>query len=227
MSKAVSYSRMSGYKKCPASYEWQYVLGHKEEFNPGPAALRGLEIHGSIEDYYNGKRDALHHEIPDKMAEHILKHHGKEDWIFYPEYEFALTKDWTPTTFDAEDAFVRGYIDNLLTRVDVDQNVVEVIVDEYKTGQIYPEHAEQKALYALVAMCLYPDIPQVEVVGVYIDKKKLHPTKYGRAMLFSMKHQWKRDIEKMSIPIYPARPGMHCRWCPKSSKHKEGPCKVG
>jgi hypothetical protein len=116
-------------------------------------------------------------------------------------------------------------MDNLFVRRQ-DNLVTEVVIDEYKTGQEYDEHAHQKQLYAMVAMVLYPQIEHVQVCGVYIDKGKIYPTTYNRAHLHSMKYTWKREIDKLSVPIYPARPGMHCRWCPKSNK-RGGPCQVG
>ena len=158
------------------------------------------------------------------MAEYLSTYYDKEGWTAYPEFEFALTKEWEATTFDADDAYVRGYIDNLF--VFDYGGTKRVVIDEYKTGQEYDEHAQQKAMYAMVGMVLYPDIDSIEVVGVYLDKKKLKPTTYNRAHLHSMQYTWQRDIAKLDIPIFPARPGIHCRWCPKSNK-KGGPCKVG
>ncbi len=57
MSKAASFSRVALYRKCPASYEWQYVLGNRNERPPGPAAMRGTRIHNSIEEYFLGTGD--------------------------------------------------------------------------------------------------------------------------------------------------------------------------
>ena len=223
MSKAISYSRHGLYKKCPASYEWQYILGHKEEFDPGPAAMRGTRIHNSIEDWFNGTGD-LDEEIPFKVAEWLNEYYidaQAEKCIAHPEMEFCLNKDWGFTEFDAEDGYIRGFMDNVFVYPD------RVHVHEYKTGREYDEHEHQKQLYAMVCLLKYPDIPHVTVESIYIDGKKRKPTTYSRAHLHSMQYTWKREIDKMFIPIYPARPGMHCRWCPKSSQHKEGPCQLG
>ncbi len=222
MSNAVSFSRAMLYKKCPASYEWQYVLGNKPEFNPTGAAARGLRVHDSIEQaFLQEDVTLLDGEIPDKVLPHILEHHGRPDCEARPEMPWALTKEWEPTEFEAEDAYLRGLMDNVFIYSN------KVIIHEYKTGQEYDEHADQKQLYALVALVLWPEIEEVEVVGIYIDKKKVVPTKYSRGHLMTMKYTWKRLVDKMNIPIYPARPGMHCRWCPKSSKHGGGSCPVG
>jgi len=222
MSNAASFSRVQTYKKCPASYEWQYVLGNRDDYNPGPAALRGTRIHESIEQaFLQNDVTLLDDEIPSKIIGTLLEHHDRVDCECRPEMEFALTKDWEPTEFEAEDAYVRGFMDNVFIYPD------KVIVHEYKTGNIYDEHAEQKQLYALVALVLWPNVEEVQVVGVYIDKSKVVPTTYSRAHLPSMKFMWQREIDKLSLPMYPARPGMHCRWCPKSSKHGDGPCQLG
>jgi hypothetical protein len=134
--------------------------------------------------------------------------------------EFALTKDWEATEFDADDAYVRGFMDNVFVYPD------RLCIHEYKTGQEYDDHADQKALYAMIAMLLFPDHNSVEIKGMYIDKQKEVVNTYSRALLHSMKYHWKREIDKLSVPIYPTRPGGHCRWCPKSNKGG-GPCPLG
>lgn len=225
MSNAVSFSRAQTYKKCPASYEWQYILGNRDDSGPGPAARRGTEIHKTIEDFHNDV-GSLHEEIPLMIAKHINKYYDVPGWKAYPEFEWALTETWEACGFNDEHAYIRGYMDNLFVRSDDMGSVVEVVIDEYKTGQIYDEHAEQKALYAMVSLILYPTVEEVEVYGVYIDKKKVEHTRYSRLHLPSMQYTWKRQIEKMKVGIYPARPGMHCRWCTKSKK-AGGPCQLG
>jgi hypothetical protein len=196
------------YEKCPANYEWQYVLGHKGEFNPGPAALRGLEIHKSIEDYYLGTGD-LHPEIPDKVIPWITEYKDKPGWVARPEMEFAYNKDWELCDFEAEEAYVRGFMDNVFISEGC------WVVHEYKTGQIYDDHAHQKALYALCILTQFPNLQEVEVVGIYIDKKKKERTLYSRRQMTSLRLDWERRINRLSLPMYPARPGNHCRWCPK------------
>ena len=222
MSKAASFSRITLYKKCPASYEWQYVLGNKRPFEPGGAAARGTRIHNSIEDAYN-QRDTslLDKEIPATIRSHILDPYDKCEDV-RPEMAFCLDKDWNPLDdFEHDAGFVRGFMDNVFV-----YGPDKVSVHEYKTGQEYDEHADQKALYAMIILIMFPEVQSVTVEGVYIDKKKIKPTTYQRAQLFSMKLHWTREINKLSIPIYPARPGGHCRWCNKSNK-QGGPCQLG
>jgi hypothetical protein len=223
MSKAVSYSRMSLYKKCPASYEWQYVLGHKQPFVPGSAASRGLDIHQSIEDWYKGEGD-LSPEIPPKMVDKLA--HTYEDvqegrCTAHPEFEFAINKGWELTGFDDDDAVIRGYMDNLFLYED------KVLIHEYKTGKEYSEHEDQKLLYGIIALTLWHQYSEVLIEGIYLDLKKVVPTRISRTFLRKMQGVWARDIAKLEIPMYPARPGMHCRWCPKSSKKEGGTCQLG
>jgi hypothetical protein len=224
MSKAVSFSRNSLYKKCPASYEWQYVLGHKEEFNPGPAALRGTRIHDSIEQgFLMQSKEPFDPEIPEKVS--LWLQEPLQDSITgkcqaFPEMQFCLNAEWESVEFDAEDGYIRGFMDNVF----VYENRVHV--HEYKTGRKYDEHAHQKQLYAMVCLLLYPDISEVTVEGIYIDSKEREATIYSRSHLTSMKYTWKREIDRMFIPMYPARPGIQCRWCPKSS-NKGGTCQLG
>lgn len=224
MSNAISFSRAALYKKCPASYEWQYVLGNRDEREPGAAASRGTLIHNSIEEYYNQIHDELHPEIPSKVGGYLreFKAHVVEKACgVMPEMPFALTEEWKACDFDAEEALLRGFMDCVFTYPE------HVAIHEYKTGKEYDEHADQKQLYAAVALTIFDHVDEVEVVGVYIDQKKLVPTRYNRAHLPAMKHTWERLIDQMNTPIYPARPGFHCRWCPKSKRHNGGMCEVG
>lgn len=226
MSNAASFSRVQTYKKCPAMYEWQYILGHKDERGPGPAAERGTRIHNSIEQAFLMEDLGLVDvEVPSKIKEVLQRsfdevHTGKCEVM--PEMAFALDKEWNPCEFEAEEAFVRGFMDNVFYF----PNENKVVVHEYKTGREYDEHAEQKQLYALVSMVLWPDVEESTVVGVYIDQKKVVPTIYSRAHLPAMQYTWKRQIEMMALPMYPTRPGMHCRWCNKA-KSNGGPCPFG
>ncbi len=220
MSNAVSFSRWNLYRNCPASYEWQYVLGNKRPFDPTGPAARGTRIHNSIESaYLEGDDGLLDDEIPLKMKQHVLSHWECTD--VRPEMEFCLNDKWEVLDdFEHEDGFVRGFMDNVFVYPD------KLVVHEYKTGREYDEHADQKALYGMVCLSIFPEYDSVTVEGVYLDSKKVKPTNYTRTMLMSMQFHWAREIKKLQIPIYPARPGMHCRWCPKSHK-QGGPCQLG
>jgi len=217
MPRAVSFSGLMTYEKCPAQYDYKYNQGLRDD-GPGPAAARGTQVHKSIEDYYLNDGE-LHDAIPIQMRKVIC---GPKDTCkeVYPELAFSFTENWEPTEFEAEDAFVRGYMDNVIVNPD------KLLVHEYKTGSIYPEHEDQKALYALASLLLFPDYDTVEVQGIYIDKKKVVPSTYGRVSITSMKFMWAKRINKVHLNIYPARPGLHCRWC-VASKAKGGPCQVG
>lgn len=217
MSNAASFSRVMTYEKCPAQYNYKYNLGLRDD-GPGAAAARGTLIHSSIEEYSLG-RGELHPEVPSTVKSHVDKLLDQADEVL-PEMEFAFTKEWEPCEFEDEHCFVRGYMDNVYITTEA------IIIDEYKTGGVYPEHDDQKALYALCGLTKYPQYETVLVNGVYIDKKKIVPSEYNRASLTSMRFMWERRISKLSLGIYPARPGLHCRWCP-ASKAKGGPCKLG
>lgn len=217
MSNAASFSRVMTYEKCPAQYNYKYNLGLRDD-GPGPAAARGTLIHSSIEEYSLGNGE-LHQEIPQKIVDHINKNLEWAEEVF-PEMEFAFTNKWEECEFNDEHCFVRGYMDNVYL------SSTKVVVDEYKTGREYPEHDDQKALYGLGILTKFPQFDSVTINGVYIDQKKVKPTTYDRSSMTSMRYMWERRIGKLQLDIYPARPGLHCRWCP-ASKGKGGPCKLG
>lgn len=219
MPRPASFSSIQTYKKCPAMYNYKYNLGMRDDRPPGPAALRGTRIHNSIEDFFNFGTP-MDEEIPAQLVQHIAQHKDKCPDI-RPEFEWSLTANWELCDYKDEEAgYVRGFMDNLFLYED------HILIHEYKTGQEYPEHDEQKALYGMVGLTLFPQYDQVVVEGVYIDKKYKKTSTYNRLQLPSMQFMWKKDIDKLQFDIFPARPGQHCRWCP-ASKLAGGPCKVG
>jgi len=205
------------YEKCPAQYDYKYNKGLKGD-PPGPAAARGTRIHKSIEEYYLNDGE-LDHEIPMQIRRAVCQPKDVCEEV-YPELEFAFTEKWEQTEFEADDAFVRGFMDNVFVLPD------SLLVHEYKTGSVYPEHDDQKALYGLASLILFKEFDTVEVAGVYLDKKKVVPTRFDRSSIMPMKMMWTKRINRVHLGDYPARPGFHCRWCP-ASKLKGGPCLLG
>lgn len=222
MSNAISYSRYSMYEKCPAQYNYRYLEKSVDGGVGGPAAQRGDRIHKGIEDYY-----LLRGELPEEVSGTIRAKLEKMREVVQagkctvaPEMEFALDQALEPTAFDAEDCYVRGFLDNVFIYDS------EIVIHEYKTGKVYPEHDLQRALYGFVGLILFPRVEEIPVEGIYIDQNKVVTSKFMRAHLPAMTLMWRNRLDKMSIPIYPARPGLHCRWCP-ASKARGGPCQLG
>ncbi len=215
----VSYSGLSMYTQCPSSFQRKYLLKEKVLSEPtresAPAMFRGTDIHNSIEDLLNGKREDVHKEIQKNYLGFCteLKEKGTQ-----AELAFAFDTNWEPLTFDDPTAEIRGYMDAVLCTDD------ELVVYEWKTGKEYPEHANQRHLYGLAAMLMFPQHDKVRVIGTYLDQCKNVENSYLRSQLTTLKWTWTRKINKTKPPQpYPMRPSWKCRYC-NYSKNQGGTC---
>ncbi len=218
MSKAISYSRYSMHNKCPQSYHWKYNEERPTTYDPGPAATRGTMIHKTIEDFINKESETIHEDITKKWLPYVdeLRARGAA-----AEVDFCFTNQWEQTAWEAEDGNTRGSLDMLLLRPDHTAQV-----DDWKTGRIYDDHAEQRSLYGLYVFKAFPDVTDVQVNSVYVDKNKKVTTTMSRVMVPTYTAVWEKRFERIRLPMYPPRPGSHCNWC-SFSKKKGGECKVG
>jgi len=215
----ISYSGLSLYTGCPASFRRKYLLKEVVKYPPtretAPAMFRGTDIHNSIEDYLLGKRENLHKEIHKDYFKFCV---NLKELETKPELAFAFDANWEPLPFDAEEAEIRGFMDAVLCTED------QLVVYEWKTGKEYPEHATQRHLYGLAALLMYPQHKEVTVTGVYLDQVKNVTNTYLRSQLSTYKWAWARRINKTKPPQpYPMRPSWKCRFC-SYSKKQGGTC---
>ena len=213
----VSYSGLGMYTKCPSSFHRKYNLKEEVKYPPtrenAPAMFRGTDIHNSIEHCLLGEREDVHEDIHDYLPWILsMREHSK------PELEFAFDLNWEPVAFDAEDARIRGFMDNVHVGDD------ELVVHEWKTGKMYDEHSKQRNLYGLACLILFPKYDKVRVITVYLDQRKNVETTYHMSMISTYKYMWDRHINKVYPPQpYPMRPGWYCRFC-NYSKNSGGKC---
>mgnify|MGYP003147263581 CR=1 FL=1 len=214
----VSYSGITMYERCPRSFQLKYIIKHPEpKFVPTDALRRGSRLHKSAEDYVNLALEKLPKELQNKK--------GFFDRIIsvgtaMPELEFNFTREFEPIDFDdKESGYVRGIIDLVLPQEDL------LEIKEYKTGKKYDSHSDQRSLYSLAGLILFPEAKVVRTTTVYFDLKNKDETlTVERHQLDDMKWSWSRRINRTKPPQdYPMRPGYYCQWC-SFSKSKGGPC---
>jgi len=155
--RPLSYSGISLYKKCPRAWKDAYIDGNRSV--PGPAAMRGTELHKRLEDYFTTG------EYP--MADRVLR-----AWMEYmgglaggsPEQGLAIDRDFWACDFDDTWAYVRGNVDLIID----DGELIKIY--DWKSGKEYESHAFQSEIYAMLAYFNYPASHKVEVTMVYLDQ---------------------------------------------------------
>jgi len=222
--RPVSYSGLNMYDTCPRSFKYKYIDKEPVKNPPtretAPKMFRGSDIHKSIEDFLKGQTNKVHAEILQHnsfITELRTKGATAED-------EFAFDKTWSRVAFDDPIAIIRGKFDAMICKEN------SLVIYEWKTGKVYPEHKIQRNLYGLAGLLLYPEYKKVIVQTYYLDldlKRKANTSsksEYGRNQLLSYQWLWERKINKVQPPQpYPMRPGWKCGYC-DYSKNRGGKC---
>lgn len=109
------------------------------------------------------------------------------------------------------------------------QEPEELIIYDWKTGKIYPEHDDQKALYSVAAFSEYPSVHQVRAIHVYFDLGQIRQKTFHKDEMHELRNKWNvragKYLEALKNPDgMIANPGYHCRWCSFSAS-KGGPCR--
>lgn len=217
---AKSYTQWSMFNKCGAQYKYRYIERIPRPKDDGAAAQRGTNIHECVEHIIQGKTD----QFPEEFAH--LEHYepffqSLREKGAIAELPFTLTQKWEHTD-DKDDMWVRGFIDVIVPPTD---DRPDIYIYELKTGNVYPDHVGQRHFYGTVALHLYPDAPQVHVIGTYLDKGVNEGNIYPRSMVRTYDYMWANRMALLDkTEAHVPDPGFHCRWCPYSAD-KAGPCK--
>lgn len=214
-----SLSALSLFERCKYAYWNRYILGIKDNrLRTGPAA-RGTDIHKEIELYLTEGHPLSH-------AVNSYWHGALNDikrYPFWAEHRIALDRNWQPVKW--EDGWLQMIIDLKV------QKPGGYTVYDWKTGKQYPEHFEQKELYALGVHAEHPEENSIRTVHVYLDLYQQTPREYHRDSMPARRTQWNVRVAKLEKYIADGDKGQwipeknhFCRSC-QFSKVNGGSCK--
>ena len=222
-----SYSVYSQYFKCPLSVCFDKVKRVRIVEPPNPHFEKGDRVHKAAETHIGseGRPPALIPElksVKDRL-EFFRKARAKV------ELEWAFTKQYLPTSWFGGDAWLRVKTDVCL---DAERPSPLVHITDWKTGRVYPEHRQQRSLYALAGLQLVDlgllaggskDV-KLTAEHLYTDTTQSATEEYTMKDLKPLKREWETRIKgMMSDTRYPAKTGFHCRYC-RFRKSAGGPC---
>jgi hypothetical protein len=206
-----SYSKLSKYEGCPASYNFKYNL--KLADPAGPAAVRGTGLHSTVEAYTKGEipdlPPTIHHR---EFIDGLKAKGGKAEQAVYFNDKWEITQK-------------EGYWCVMVMDMLVDEGEVASVWD-YKSGKFYDSHYDQLMLYSLGAMVKFPEAKTVYAGAIYIDQPKLVPISraFVREQEGVLKEHYEARVDRMFADTkFHPNPTMKCKWCPYSKK-KGGPC---
>jgi hypothetical protein len=209
-----SLSQYNLYKKCPTAFKFRVVERRPDP--AGPAAARGTDIHAQLEGYLQtGIWGGNIREFTRNKAE-VMRELG-----YRPELRLALDKDWKVVDWKEPTAWVRAVIDAFVC--------VEGMIDmgEWKTGQVYDDHVNQRRLYLCMALSAFTSAEAAKIETIYADQDHAQSSELSRKGLAAEQAYWKDAVVPMlTDTFFSPRPGGHCRWC-AFSRDKGGPCVAG
>ena len=209
-----SYSRYSMYAKCPAQFQWHYIL--KMPRTTSHALERGLAIHAKAENFVNGKIKGMPKELlkfSDEfkaLKKEFKKKHG------YCEPDISTNTDGSPATRETTNYFI-GFADFFHSPPKDNLTVID-----YKTGRKYPEHRDQGHAYSTFLLQQNPEQKAIDVEFWYLDSGDVLDFHFKQKDLPRMLTLWERRINKMyADKKYLPTPHKFCNWC---AKKKAGKC---
>lgn len=203
----VSYSGLMLYEQCPSAFNRRYNLKQEtKESPPSDAMERGLRVHQEVEAYLEGSFNRVPKEA---LCFKDLLTAMRDTRNPLSEVKWGLTVDWELTHFDDKnDGMVRGIFDAVYQ---IDETVM---VLEWKTGKIYPDHGKQRSLYGLAGLAMYPDAEWVNVQTVYFDQDDVKELAFSRAQAKPHERLWHNKIQSAVEPQeYPQKPSWKCKYC--------------
>lgn len=206
-----SYSRYSTWKKCPALLKFQIEYPMTRESSP--AMERGTAAHKTFEDYVLGKTDELgEFEYYRGYLDHLRKNDAK------PELPIALDRDWREVSWDDPGRWWRGVLDLVAI------GPTEVFIIDWKTGNEYADHRDQREIYAAAYHAKDPEREHIRVIHTYIDKKQNTMSLFHASEMPAIRKAWEDKVDEMlnDRKLAP-NPGFYCRTCPYR-RDNGGPC---
>jgi len=208
-----SYSKLSLYEQCPRKYKFRYVDSIKTP--KAAAASRGTMIHEGVEDFLHDRAKTVPVEAVGFFT-HIAEVKTHRPKI---EHKIGFDQNWKPIGW--EDAWGRSVIDAGYMKKRHAQ------IQEWKSGKIYDDHADQRRLYATLAYLVWPDIDRATIKTYYFDQGQIKTVTIEPEHVEAIQDDFSQRVYFMHIDdVYAPRPSWACSYC-DYSKLKGGPCRKG
>lgn len=208
-----SLSSLGTYERCGFKYKLKYVEKIPEVRSSH--ANRGVDNHLIVEGFLKGTIT----DLPPELSFYNTFFEGLKTYEIYPEHRISLRRDWTPTSWGAEDSWYRGVLDLKLQKTPE-----EAVVYDWKTGKIYADHDDQKSIYSLAVLAEQPTVRQVRAVHVYLDRNEHREKTFHRDEMHELRNFWEGRVQRLEQdPQYIPNPGFYCRYC-SYSRERGGPC---
>ena len=205
-----SWSSLNAFAQCP----WRFYLTKVAKTvteRQSPQMAEGNDRHRALEvSVRDGIPLPSKYEKDRQIVETLRMAPGKK----IVEWQFGLNKNWQPTTFFAQDVWIRGKID-----VGVIGAKTALILD-YKTGKRKID-TEQLELFAIPTFASYPYLERVDSGYVWLEstEKKVDKESFTPDKLPDMREKFAMRIHQVDDAVkrgvWIKQPSGLCReYCP-------------
>ena len=198
-----SYSSISCFESCPWQFRDRYVLKNKYPDTPQQAA--GTAAHLALQRRLEDRR-ALPPELAN--AEPLIQSLEKRGRPI-AERKLAMTRDFQPTDFFADDAWLRGVLDVILYG-----HGTGVIAD-WKTGKVREGDGLQLEICAALLFVNFPMVERIAAFNVWLRTGRPGgPWRWSRDELPEMLARVVALTDRIEADTeFKAKPSPLCGWC--------------
>jgi RecB family exonuclease len=208
MKLAHSYSAIKQFEDCPQRYYRQRILKDVKDMG-GTASIYGDRIHKLLEARLKGADIDQEVERYEPLCRAIIN--SAEGGELHVEYEMVLTEGMTPTTWWAQDAWLRSKLDVLIVRGH------NAVVMDWKTGKRRPDFFQME-MFAAQVFKLFPAVQHVTTSLLWLKDLEQDTRKYTRldmpALWGDILARIRRIEQAAETNNWPARPSGLCAYCP-------------
>lgn len=246
-----SYSRLDYYHNCPLAFKHKYVdkkvpldapvMKDRQGNVKPPAWLRGSRIHQAMDDFINGKTDALIPELYDLRfeidaarilkAEHPDRVLTEQNKFFDLDYKLidldSLPEDQRSTTSGGDPCPLNYHVLVIIDLLIFDEDFKHATIIDLKSGKEHAvKHGSQTQLYALFTALEYPQLETLTTQLWYCDKAGMIRSRdFTNEAIMKYFNYWNRRIGTMHKDLI-YRPNPHesncffCAWGKKEHSNK-------
>jgi hypothetical protein len=203
-----SWSSLNAYEQCP----WRFYLtkiAKSIKEGQSPAMTEGNNRHKALEI---AVRDGM--PLPERyqqdlpMVEALRAKEGTK----LVEWQFGITRDWTETTFFAQNVWIRGKIDFGVI------GAKTALLLDYKDGK-RKEESNQLALFSIPAFIRWPYLERVDTSYIWLKDRSIDPASFTPEQVPELKERFAIWIARVDDSVkrgfWPKSPSGLCReHCP-------------
>jgi hypothetical protein len=216
---ALSWSRLSDYQQCPLKFKHKYIdkTANFTVQDDSPHLVRGSNVHKALENYII-KKNSGQQEIPVSSLAEVETTKPLIDSFMnsfpsvMPEQQVSVNSDWKPIEWFSKQSYYRAIYDMIAL------SQSSAVISDFKTGK-FKDYSEdgpgQLELSATIGLNMWPEIPQVDTLYIYVDHKKTIKRSFTQAddRERLTVHFMKQHEIVNSDQTFDPKPNEFCKWC--------------